>query len=123
MECSALEVLGLQPGASPEAIQAAFTRLAHAVHPDRLPQGSGLFRLILEARTELLGTSRLDLHWVYVAPGQFIAETALGMIQVRRYSRKVWYWRIPSVGGGNAESSEQAMHCAEARFKQFQDPS
>lgn len=48
-------VLGLAPGASPDAVRAAFRRRAQEVHPDRPTGSATAFREVAAARDVLLG--------------------------------------------------------------------
>ena len=48
-------VLGLAPGASPDAVRAAFRRRAQEVHPDRPTGSAAAFREVAAARDVLLG--------------------------------------------------------------------
>jgi hypothetical protein len=132
---SALEVLGLKPGASKEEIQDAFRRLSLRVHPDVCPSGAGLFRVLTEARMSALGhhafplpspapftpTQRPAFNWFRARPGILTAGTPDGMISVVQDGEGEWFWSIP--GGRTSlqryKVPSAAREAAEAAYLKF----
>lgn len=126
-----LEVLGLGPSASPEEVRGSFRLLAKVLHPDVLPRGAGLFKVLQAAQDAALVRNA----WVAPPPmaGGFTREfppvPTAPPAPVRRpewrqnkkggYSRKEgaewvnvyakgagWKWAGPSPNGGTEFCNE-----------------
>jgi hypothetical protein len=135
---SALEVLGLKPGATHDEIQDAFRRLSLRVHPDVCPTGGGLFRVLLDARDSALGSGNsslaifhppgkkdepdpLQFSWFRAQPGLIQAGAPDGMLTAYRFSDGTWSWSIP---GGHANlhscrTSQEARDEAEKAYLKY----
>lgn len=116
-------VLGLAPGASPDAVRAAFRRRAQEVHPDRPTGSAAAFREVAVARDVLLGAeaspgwgsaSRADEQswpwsetserspWGDEEPRRGSTSTAGRSRPVVTPTAPAWRVHLPVLGGGLA---------------------
>jgi hypothetical protein len=140
---TALEILGLGPGASRDDINAAYKRLSLVVHPDHCNEGAGLFRLLGEARLAALDGRGLEkaglqvsahfvptgpapkprLQWLPSSRSCWIAGVEEGVLSIFR-AGDGWRWQIPGpyLGRGTYLDVELARHAAEDAYFKFFHP-
>jgi hypothetical protein len=87
-----LAVLGLEPGASPEAVQRAYRDLAKRFHPDRAGDGAGEMMISINAAYDLLRDGMVEEH----APPVGARTAAAGVPEAER-PRVLGDWLEPAV--------------------------
>lgn len=116
-------LLGLAPGAGPDAVRAAFRRRAQEVHPDRPNGSAAAFREVATARDVLLGadvpaewgsepqtseqpwpwSEASEQHpWGHEEPRQGSTSTARPSRPVTTPTAPAWRVHLPVLGGGLA---------------------
>ena len=86
-------VLGLEPGASPEAVQRAYRGLAKRFHPDRAGEAAGEMMISINAAYDLLRDRLEEEHGARVAT----AAGAAGPATVPAPARIAGDWLAPEV--------------------------